>query len=94
MGVDFFPCERCSSAICDCGDWISCNEDCGRRWCDGECARADGRKHSDGDDYDHDVTCAFCRNEETDDTNLLTFMLKKHKTTRARVLKEYLKGKK
>lgn len=45
MGVDFYPCSNCGDTYCDCGDYITCNEDaggCGRDWCSDDCAIEDG----------------------------------------------------
>lgn len=90
MGVDYFPCDRCSHAICDCGDWVDCNEECGRRWCYDECAEADGRREAEDENGDTSVTCKYCRNEDVDDCELLKFLLKHCKLTRKRAVKMLL----
>jgi hypothetical protein len=35
MGVDYFPCDRCKTIICDCGPFKHCS--CGKAYCT-ECA--------------------------------------------------------
>ena len=93
MGVDFFPCDYCSDSICDCGSWERCNENCGRRWCDMKCARADGYK-SEGEDEDEDgdfsPSCKYCRDEDATDTSLLYFLLKWYGTTLDKAKKLYV----
>lgn len=89
MGVDFFPCDYCSETICDCGSYVQCQ--CGRRWCDKKCAKEEGflTEDEDGDE----TTCAFCRIEAAEDSDLFEFLLKKYNTTRDNVLKEYIESK-
>lgn len=42
MGVDWLSCERCGETFPDCGDFVSCNDDCYKVWCCDECAKEDG----------------------------------------------------
>jgi hypothetical protein len=92
VGVSFFPCDYCSRSICDCGDYIRCNDNCERRWCNDNCAEQDGFRRPDWDGADkyQDRSCSYCRNEEAEDFALLKFMLKKYNVTRDEILKEYL----
>lgn len=87
MGVDFFPCTHCKGAVCDCGDFEACQ--CGKAWCSKECAVKDGWQ---GEDGDHEAeSCNFCRGDDVGDSDLLVFLLKKHKMTRTQAIKEYIK---
>lgn len=85
MGVDFFPCDYCGESICDCGSWEECNRDCGRRWCDMKCAKADG--YQDEDDV---LSCKYCRDEDATDTQLLHFLLRWYGTTMKKAKKLYV----
>lgn len=42
MGVDWLSCYRCGETFPDCGDFVSCNDDCCKTWCCYECAEEDG----------------------------------------------------
>ncbi len=44
MSVDFFPCNHCNECVCECGDYVSCGDICGNRWCSEECAALDGQE--------------------------------------------------
>ncbi len=90
MGVRWFPCDRCSRSICDCGEWVSCNDDCGRDWCDDECAEKDGRR-TDGNC--ENPTCNFCRCEDATDDLLFNFLMKRVGLTRDDVVRLYFKHK-
>lgn len=93
MGVAYFPCDYCNESICDCGDYVRCSEDCGRRWCDEKCAELDGftENKDEEDDYgEYRKSCFFCRNEEVEDEELLDYMFKKYCTNREEMLEEYL----
>lgn len=56
MGVEFYTCNYCGETFSDCGGFVGC--ECGTKWCDDECAEADGyisehcNLHPDLDDYD------------------------------------------
>ena len=56
MGVEFYTCNYCGETFSDCGGFVGC--ECGIKWCDDECAEADGyisehcSLHPDLDDYD------------------------------------------
>ncbi len=86
MSVDFFPCSHCFEAICDCGHYIICSEDCHRRWCGDLCAASDGFLK----DYDGQPSCSYCRDERAEDAHLLKWALKKLKLTRKMAEKEML----
>jgi len=92
MGVDFFPCDSCSESICDCGDYVQCNDGCYRRWCDLKCAKKDGFRYEDEDH--EEKSCSFCRNEAAEDSDLFNFLLKKYNLKRDTVLSEYLEKQK
>lgn len=97
MGVDFFPCDRCSEPICDCGDWISCNDDCGRRWCTLCCADQDGYSSPDYDDHGNETSetsCNFCRGEDVEDGDVLGWALKKLKLTRQEAVFKCIRARK
>ena len=40
MGVEFYTCNYCGETFSDCGGFVGC--ECGTKWCDDECAEADG----------------------------------------------------
>lgn len=42
MSVDYMPCNYCGDIFPDCGEYVSCNEDCYNVWCSYECAEEDG----------------------------------------------------
>jgi hypothetical protein len=90
MGVDFFPCANCGESICDCGDYVRCGDDCGRRWCCEKCALEDGFSKYDEElgEYSSDFkTCKYCRDEELEDYILVDFLLKRAKLTRKKAIK-------
>ncbi len=86
MSVDFFPCDHCGESICDCGPYVHC--ECGRKWCERSCSDKEGFRYKD--ENENKSSCAFCRNEAAEDSDLLAFMLKKFKTSRDEIQKEYL----
>lgn len=88
MGVDFFPCDRCGESICDCGPYERCSDNCGRRWCSMECAKADG--YNPDDEERQDDSCNFCRLEDVEDGPLLHFVLKLHNMTLEQAKEKYL----
>lgn len=75
MGVDFFPCDRCGDSICDFGDYIRCNDECGRWWCGLVCARGDGFRRDGEDGEDEGRSCNYCRGENVDAAALVLFLL-------------------
>lgn len=87
MSVDFFPCDYCGESICDCGPYVHC--ECGRKWCDKQCAQKEGFRY-DNENTELEHSCGFCRNEVAEDSDLLTFILKKFKVSRDEIQKEYL----
>ncbi|MGL4453721.1 MAG: hypothetical protein ACRCX8_06775 [Sarcina sp.] len=71
MGVDFYPCSYCGETYCDCGEYVTCNEEaggCGRDWCGNECAGYDGHKdcscklERDIEDGAYNYECEFANN--------------------------------
>lgn len=42
MGVDWLSCERCRDTFPDCGDFVSCGDECCKHWCSNECVGKDG----------------------------------------------------
>jgi hypothetical protein len=87
MGVDFFPCDYCGEAICDCGSYEKC--ECGRRWCDDKCAKGDGYlSYSDDDEID-EPSCKYCRREEAEDSELLDYLLRHYNLSRDKVLEDW-----
>jgi len=88
MGVAWFACAACGESVCDCGPYTRCG--CGRRWCDYKCAAVDAhRTNEDGEDG----SCAFCRGEDAEDSDLFAFLMNYHGVSRSDVLEEYLKQK-
>lgn len=74
MGVDFYSCKCCGSTFPDCGDFVGC--DCGRRWCDLDCAETDGYEDMYDEDGDlFETSCSFCRKEDYSDDELLEYAL-------------------
>lgn len=67
MSVEFYTCKHCGETFSECGDFVEC-ESCGTKWCDDECAEADGyireycSLHPDLDSYDsmHDYRIEHC----------------------------------
>ena len=92
MGVDFFPCDACGESICDCGSYFQCNDLCGRRWCNDECAIKDGFVDEDNEDGERVISCNFCRNEDVEDGPLLQFLLKHYKISLNKAKKLYFKS--
>lgn len=92
MGVDFFACSHCGETICDAGSYETCGgvideenlEYCSRAWCDEECAKGDGYDEEKG-------SCKYCRNEELEDYELVSFLLQRLRWTREKALDEYFK---
>lgn len=69
MGVDFFPCEYCEKSICDCGDYVSC-EECGFHFCDDDCAQMER-------DEDGVGKCRYCQGIDATSAQLLNFLMKR-----------------
>lgn len=90
MGVEFFPCDGCGETICDCGSYERCNDECGRRWCDMKCAKADGFINEDEDGELDGGSCKFCRNEDVEDSPLLYFILKHFSLTKEKAKAMYI----
>jgi len=92
MSVDFFPCDYCGRSICDCGRYDYCNDNCGRCWCNQECAKGDGYevdKNQEDDDGEYLKNCKFCRKQDAEAYELLEFLLEKYNLTREEVVKEF-----
>lgn len=92
MGVVFISCDRCTNTFYDGGDYVRCNENCEHRWCDMQCAEADGFKKSYYDEKADgyiEKSCNYCREDDVEDILLLKFLLKKYKLTRKKAVKMY-----
>jgi hypothetical protein len=91
MGVDFFFCHQCGESFPDCGDYVSCGDDCSNVWCSLDCACEEG--YDDGYNEESEecekTSCDFCRQEDAEDSELLEFLMKEHKLTRNKLLKMY-----
>jgi hypothetical protein len=87
MGVDFYACENCADTFPDCGPHYHC--ECGRVYCSEECADAKYNVDEDGDEEDQ--TCAHCRGETADDSELLTYLLSLSGLSKTELLAQYLK---
>jgi hypothetical protein len=81
MSIDYFSCDRCGESFPDVIDFVSC--DCGINWCSSECAEGDGYREEpdgylpEGDTYERDTSCKYCRHEDFSDSELLSFSLTK-----------------
>lgn len=70
MSVEFFYCHFCRQSVCDCGFYTSCN--CGRRWCDEDCAQSEGYINVEEPQIS---SCKFCREEDLEDYQIVSFLL-------------------
>ena len=96
MGVDFYACENCGHIFPDCGDYFLC--DCGAHFCCDECGQRKITEPSeDSEDSDElglleEVkTCIFCRLEAVADFELIPFLLKTLRLTRAQAVDMFRK---
>ncbi len=81
MNVESFPCHYCKESICDCSGYVKCR--CGNKWCEGtDCADKEGHSKETR-------TCSFCRMEDVEDKDLVTFLLKKLRLTRQQAILLY-----
>ncbi|MGG2024178.1 hypothetical protein AB1282_00515 [Gottfriedia sp. S16(2024)] len=93
MGVDFYACNNCGDTFPDCGDFTGC--ECGTRWCCDECAETEGYRHEEdgytppGSEWEQETSCNFCRNEDFEDYDLLTFAIGKLGLSREDLIKLY-----
>jgi hypothetical protein len=94
MGVDYLVCNNCGDTFPDCGSFVSC--ECGERWCSQSCAEADGYEYREYEDEDGEMvedeeesTCNFCREEDFEDYELLTFALSQLDLSRGDLIKLY-----
>lgn len=71
MGIDFLVCTECETGFPDVNDYKFC--ECGRDWCDAECAEKGGlRQVLDKDGYFGGISdCKYCRKEDATDSELL-----------------------
>jgi hypothetical protein len=92
VGVEFLSCARCDETFPDCGHYVTCYQDhgdhCSRSWCSHECAELDGFQVNE-ESVDDETSCNYCRGENAEDGELFRFLMKKHRTTRAKVLIEW-----
>jgi hypothetical protein len=95
MGIDYYACNNCGDTFPDCGHYVSC--ECGQHWCSYSCAEADGYKYEEYEDEDGDMfeesTCNFCRKEDFEDYELLSFALSKLDLSRQDLIKLYSENK-
>lgn len=91
MGIDFLVCNECETGFPDVNDYKFC--ECGRDWCDEECAEKGGlRQVLDKDGYDSgESDCKYCREEEFEDDVLLNFVLKREGISREDLINLYKK---
>jgi hypothetical protein len=90
MSVEFFECASCSETLCDCGDFTRC--DCGRKWCDDDCAKEDGWRDDEDANSRSRGTCSYCRREVAEDWELLAFALTRLGVTREALQTEYFEN--
>ena len=93
MSVDFHTCDSCGRTFCAYnGQSTYCNDNCGFRWCCGECADEDGYIETEIDsDGNREASCSYCRNEAFTDHELLNFLLDEHEISREELVEEYKK---
>lgn len=75
MGIDFLVCSECETGFPDVDDYKFC--ECGRDWCDGECAEKGGLENN----YE-DTSCKYCREEDYEDKVLLDFVIEREGISR------------
>lgn len=83
-----YVCDFCHVAAWDHGYSPTCNDDCGRRWCDDTCAEADG--FSAVGVFWSSRSCKHCRGDDVTDTDLLAYYLTRTGVSRESVLGMYL----
>lgn len=86
MGIDYYSCSECETSFPDVIDYKFC--ECGRDWCDEECAELGGLQ---SDEWGDDRTCKYCREEEFDDAVLLAHLLLVMEMTREELIAGYKK---
>ena len=85
MSVNFFPCDFCGESICDCGPYKHCPGECGRRYCDWECAEG----HGITEDRDGEFTlCEYCSGKNVQDRELIEYLLGRLGVTREQAAKD------
>jgi hypothetical protein len=92
MGIDYYSCKRCGEGFPDCGDYVSCGENCSNHWCSYECAKEDGFVQGENEDGDRDYykdSCKYCREENFEDSALLEFALITLELTRDELVEMY-----
>lgn len=95
MGVDFLSCKSCGHNFPDCGDYVSC--ECGEHWCCDDCAEGDGFQHEEegftpkNSKWEQETSCSFCREEDYEDYQLLSFAITKLGMTRDKLIELYKK---
>jgi len=99
MGQDWYSCDVCGEAVSDYHpEYTSC--ECGKTFCDDECASEAGFVRYD-EDYEGEIpthpkhgwelesSCAYCRGEIFEDDELLEFALKLLEIDRGELVKRY-----
>lgn len=91
MGIDFLVCNECETGFPDVNDYKFC--ECGRDWCDEECAEKGGLRQVLDEDgyYSGESDCKFCRGEKFDDDVLLNFILKREGISKEDLISLYKK---
>lgn len=93
MGLDLYTCDGCENNFVGGGDEVSC--ECGRMWCDGECAESDGFRHEEdgfkpaNSNWEQDTSCSYCRGENFTDSELLEYVLKAMNMDRSELIIDY-----
>ena len=95
MGVEFLACKNCGDTFPDCGNFVGC--ECGEHWCSERCAEADGYQYEEegfkpeGQEWEQDTSCNFCKGEDASDWELLNFALKLLNMDRKELVKQLKK---
>ena len=80
MGMDFYSCENCGEIFDDCGSYGVCHK-CNAWFCD-DCDNKYRVEEENG-------KCPICSGETVPEKRLLDFALKKLKTSKEKLKREY-----
>lgn len=90
MGVDFYSCDECGEAYCDCGPYIRC-QGCG----DGYCPNCmDDQKETYADNNGELEECGNCTKDKIHEWELLPYLLDKYGLTKEDVINEIKESRK
>ena len=90
MGVDYEVCTNCEDTFPDCGYFVRC--DCGKQWCDDDCAATDGYTYECDEEENHESSsCDYCRGEQVEDYLLLEAAMKHLGIDRKQLIEIYKK---